>query len=365
LAAVVALTFLLAGRTERYAYVGIARPFEYRIASVSTGMVADVLVELYDDVEAGQPIASLDAGLVETRLARERAELAELDAELELARSNLDLVRGPDALEWRSDLQRFQVDAAERRLEALALQADIEGDESERQRLSLRAERIRALYERGIVSADDYDQARLAHEALARRLGENRRLLARTQAERAAAEARAAEFSGQGSDSLVDRMLAPLLARVEAQQLRVAEIATERERLVLRSPVPGRVTQLLATAGAAVRPGEPIAVVARPVATEVVGYLPEAAGRAVRPNDRVLVARHRGLRGGDEERAVVAESAVVRVAPTIAELPERLWPRAGEPRYGRAIVVPVGPELALVPGEVVSLRLIGTPPPQE
>ncbi|TFH25621.1 MAG: hypothetical protein E4H03_00120, partial [Myxococcales bacterium] len=287
LAAVIAVSVLLAGRTERYTYVGIARPFEYRIASGTSGMVSDVLVELYDDVEAGQAVASLDARLIETRLARERAELTELEAEVELARRNLDLVTGRDALEWRSDLRRFQVDAAGRQLEALALRAEIESAEIERQRLSLRAERTRVLHEEGIVSVDEYDDTRLEHDALARRIAENRQLLARTEAERAAADARAVEFSGRGSEGPVDQALAPLLARVEAQQMRVSEIAVERERLILRSPVPGRIMQLLATRGTALRSGEPVAVVARPLATDVIGYLPELAGRSVRPNDRV------------------------------------------------------------------------------
>ena len=53
----------------------------------------------------------------------------------------------------------------------------------------------------------------------------------------------------------------------------------------------------------------------------------------------------------------VAESFVVRVAPDIELLPERMWRAPAQPEYGRAIVIAAVPSLHLTPGELLDVRL--------
>ena len=53
----------------------------------------------------------------------------------------------------------------------------------------------------------------------------------------------------------------------------------------------------------------------------------------------------------------VAESFVIRVAPDIELLPERMWRAPAQPEYGRAVVIAAVPRLNLTPGELLSVRL--------
>jgi multidrug resistance efflux pump len=219
----------------------------------------------------------------------------------------------------------------------------------EKQRLAAQFARIKPLHADGIVSDSEYDDVRLLHDQVAKRIEENRILLAEIQEKFRAAEARMRTF--QESLPVEGRevsLLEPLRAAVEVQVKRIEEIRAERERLVLRSPVAGQVSLVPARSGQSVVAGEPVVMVARRFATEVIGYLPEYAAGVAAENMRVFVARA-------SDPAVSAESVVLRISPTIEPLPERLWLRPGVPVYGRPFIVAAAQSLELIPGERVSV----------
>ena len=54
----------------------------------------------------------------------------------------------------------------------------------------------------------------------------------------------------------------------------------------------------------------------------------------------------------------VAETQVVRVGPTVQELPQRLWRDPRTPAYGRSVIIAGVQGLELTPGELVNVKLI-------
>jgi len=345
--AVIAIVVILAGRAREFEYIGLARTTQYEISPDVAGRVDRVLVGLYEAVESGAVVATLDAAGVRARLKTARAELARLGAELDAVASGTDA----DRLDQRADLRRFDIDVEDRRLESLGLRVTIESDEVEAQRLGLTLRRMRDLHWDGVISDEELDDVRLRHREVTTRITENRVLLARLAEEYDAALERKRDFERSLPFATDDAgILAPLRLSVEVQERRVDEIQVEREALVLRAPVAGKVSALLGTPGQAVRPGEAIAMVAPGVASEVVGYAPTTEA-ATDPTGRTVIL----YRATDPDR--VLESVVLRVSPAIEVLPEQLWRRPGRAEYGRAFTVAAGAGLGLLPGEPVHIRM--------
>lgn len=347
--AVVAIAVILGGRTARFEYIGIASTAYYEVSPSTVGTIERIAVELYEPVEAGTIVATLEPGAVKASLATAQAELVRLEAELESERAVLVRGVGPQQMDWRTDLSSFELEVEQRRLEELTLKVEIENDEVEKERLATRLARLRPLHAAGVVSAYEYDDARLLHDQVVRRLEENKVLLAMIQEKFQTAEARLRTFNESlPTEGREQSLLAPLKAAVEVQVKRIDEIRAERERLVLRSPVAGQVSQVPAHDGQSVVAGEPVILVARRFASEVVGYLPEHMAAVAAENMKVVVARA-------SDPSVRAESVLLRIAPTIEPLPERLWLRPGVPEYGRPFVVATAMTLELIPGERVSV----------
>ena len=98
-------------------------------------------------------------------------------------------------------------------------------------------------------------------------------------------------------------------------------------------------------------PGEPILLIAERSVREIVTYLDEQASSEIGENTPVMVAASNG-------NGVLAESVVVRVSPSIQELPPRLWRNPRVPDYGRAVVIAVSPDMGLTPGQRVDVRFL-------
>ena len=351
LAAVLVVTVLLAGRGGGVEYPAIARAKNFEVSPVTAGIIERVTVDIYETIDAGDMVAVLGGAPLAARLATEQAVLEQLRAELVSAGSVIRTGVGPDRLDWRDQARRFAVDAETLRLDRLALEVTIENDKVTKQRLGLARQRMADLREQGIVSEAEFDEAHLLYQAVLKRLKHNRILLAETGQELRAALARQAEFDNArpgAADS--GQLLAPFRASIAAQEKRLDEIRVERERLVLRAPISGQISQVLALAGQSVLPGEPVAMVSPRYASEAIAYLPEHAARMIRPEQPVRVS----TRGRPMSRA---SSFVLRVSPTVEALPERLWQRPGLPEYGRPFTVAVGSPLEVLPGEALSVRI--------
>jgi len=340
------------GRARRFEYIGLASAHQYEVSSSARATLETVVVDLYDDVEAGDVVAKLDDQPLLASIRTSEATVRQLNAEVEAVRTQVLSDTGQDHAGWTADLRRFQIDEEQRRLDMLGLKVEIESDRVEAARLALELDRAETLLAAGLVSHSEYDISRLAHEQVRRRLEDNVLLLAQTEQEYEQARARREAFERELPQLPRDEpLIAPLREAIAVETARLEEIELLRQSMVLRSPVVGRVSQILCRRGQAVEPGEPILLITEQSVREIVAYLGEEDGAQIREDSPVLVSNRNG--GG-----TVAESVVLRVSPGVQVLPQRLWSDPRVPSYGRAVVIAAYPGMNLTPGQLVEVKFL-------
>jgi multidrug resistance efflux pump len=343
---------MLMGRASQFEYVGLAQNMEYPISPAATGTVQSVVVDIYDHVDAGEMVAKLDDSRLLASIEVASAEIVKLQAELEAQRATLVTSGGQGMANWASDLRRFQADEQKRRLDVLSLRVVHEERQIELERMEIEEQRAKQLFDAGVIAETLWDQARLQRDEIRQGLEEGRVLLEQTEAEYFAAKARREDYeTGLPNKEWIDPILQPLREAVEVESRRLDEIEVKRQALVLRSPVSGQVSNILCRRGQSVRPGEPVVVVAEGSVREILAFLAEDDGREIEPSTPVVVST-RGQGG------TVSESVVIRVGPSIQELPPRLWRNPRRPDYGRAVVIAAVPGMRLTPGEVVNVKFL-------
>jgi len=351
-ACVLVVVAMFIGRTRRFEYIGLASATEYEVSSSTRATLETVVVDLYDNVEAGDVVAKLDDEPLLASIRTSEATVRQLNAEVEAVRAQVLADTGQDQAGWTADLRRFQIDEEQRRLDILGLRVQIESDRVEAARLALELERAEALLAAGLVSRSEHDISRLAHEQVRRRLEDNVVLLAQTEEEYEQARSRREAFERELPRLPRDEsLIAPLREAIAVESRRLEEIELLRRSMVLRSPVVGRVSQILCRKGQAVEPGEPILLITEQSVREIVAYLGEEDGATIREDSPVLVSSRNG--GG-----TIAESVVLRVSPGVQLLPQRLWSDPQVPAYGRAVVIAAYPGMHLSPGQLVDVRFL-------
>lgn len=341
---------LLSHRASRFEYIGLARGVEYTIASETGGRIEKLLVDLCDDVNAGDVVAILDDSLIAAEIETARGSVRALQAELDVAGAEIPAENAERVSDWQSQLADFEAREERYRVDALNLRVEIESDRVEAQKLSLEAERTRKLRETNTVSQEDYDSIRLQHEQVTKRIAENVLLAERIDKNCEEARVRREEFAKRQPASQDEaRQLAPLREAIRKEELELEELRVRREAMLLRAPAVGRVTRVLCQAGQGVRAGEPIMVIGERTATEVIGYIAEADATRVKEKMPVEIVRV-------ENGQTICQASVTRIGESIEELPLRLWRHAQTPEYGRCFLVSAPLSLALAPGERIRIR---------
>ncbi len=349
LAAVVCAA-LMFERGRNVEYIGLAQAHVYEVSAAADGTLREVSVDLYTRVRPGDVLARLDDRHLLAEIEVAEAAIRQLEAELGAMQAQMD--GGSAASDYTADLRRFQIDEEDRRLETMSLKVELESEQIEEERLALEVRRAEQLLGEGLISEQEFDNARLAHRRVESRVAETRELLEETEAEYRAARARRIRYQS-GLDAVASEQVQtlPLLQAIAVEDARLRQIQLQRESLTLRSPVHGQVSQILCRRGQAVVPGEPILTVTEPSVEEIVAYIATDDPRRPAANDAVLVANLR-------ERGRVGESVVIGVSPDMQLLPEQLWRTPQVPSYGLAVRIAAIPSLNLTPGEPVRVRFV-------
>jgi multidrug resistance efflux pump len=341
---------LLTNRARNFQYIGLAQAPQYEVSATATGTIDTLVVVLFQDVQAGEVVVTLDERPVLATIATANATIVKLQAELEAAKAKMFSGSGSGLADVNADLRRFQIDEEDRRLAALSLRVVIESDAVERNRLWLEVERNRRLLEDGVIGQSFFDTVQAAHDVVDTQLTENRILLAQTEEEFRAARDRREAYEGElAVVPAAAPLLLPLQEAISIEAARLSEIQILRESLVLRSPVDGRVSHVYGRRGQAVIPGEPLVLISERTVSEIVAYLAEADGLHVEEQQPVRLVSH--TRPG-----IVSDSVVLRVSPGIQMLPQRLWRNPQVADYGRAVVIAPQPAMRLTPGETIEVR---------
>ena len=351
---VVACIFVLfRHRTERYEFIGLAQGEVRQIASTTTGRLESVPVQLFQKVNKFDTLAQLDDTQLQGSLVVVKAEINQLQAQLDATRDIL-LIEADEreTAMVRSQLP-FLLDVADARLCKLSLNAILEPDRIQLDDLQLEINIARQLREKDIVgSRYELSKAEINHSILVKKIEENERLL--EEAEQVLSEAieRRDEFAKrQPAEAPIDSALETIYKNITVKEKIIEEISIQRLALVLKSPFDGVVSQIISRPGEAVLPGEPILAVARVEATEVIAYVNEQQVHQISEGLEVQI-----IKNSQPQQIVLSQ--VTELGPIMELMPEQLWQNPDFPQWGRPFIVPVPQtaDLKLIPGQVVGIR---------
>jgi len=361
----------------------------WEVSGITTGVVKDIRVKLYDNVEKGQLLASLDDSAFLAELEVSRKELTRLESQVVAVETELESGVAEMSGDWTSDLRRFQVDVQRLRIEVLdldlqekKLQANLRGQQDTRESSSKRAEilsakeviaetewqRLELLSSQGSVAVADANRARrqwldVVNERL---IVEQELQLANGQIETLDSTLKSLALSGvanqeqlllaqQRFDEFVDTQpgaaaltndprVQTVQDAVNVQTAKLESLAVQYRALQLRAESAGVVTSILAQPGQSVLPGEPVALLTNSTPTQALGWLKQ------RIKPEVIVDLEFSLvMEGNIEISVVLDT----VAPVFEQMPQVLWMNPGVPEYGQPVLFKLPSGTTLLPGEPV------------
>ncbi|MGO8676250.1 MAG: HlyD family secretion protein [Limisphaerales bacterium] len=242
-----ALYYSLMHRVRAITLTGLVSTDAVIVSSEIAGRLEELLVKEGDAVKAGQLIARIQA--------REwKAEMA-FFANTE-QQSAAQVTEAQADVRFQQDQTSNQVRQAEANLEAA--QAQVTQGEADLENAGLNFKRMDGLYRQGVESAQVFDQARTALDAVKARVESLRRQAQAAQAALALAQASAEQ-------------LAARRAALEATTHQLAAAAAQKDKARIRldyteihAPIDGLVDVRAALQGEVLNPGQPIVTLINP-----------------------------------------------------------------------------------------------------
>jgi multidrug resistance efflux pump len=331
-------------------FLGLVRNPEVEVASAIDGRIETLPIALYQFVETGEVIATLDPAQIQAGIATARAEMTRLRSELGAERARLENLERTSGFDRDMELRRYLSDESEARINGLEIQGNIASNVVQEQRLRVRLARLQGLAAEGLTPTAEIEELELRIERATVELDEDRGLLSATLEELGNARQRTSFYR----ESLPDApehapILEPLDLALDVQEAAIDELLISARELVVRAPVDGHVASLSGHRGRVVTAGDTLLTLIPSGILEVEVFVPETKLGALDVDDSVLLTSLL-------EPTVSVESTVIRVAPDVRALPERLWVDPTIPEYGRVALVRGTPALGLSPGERVLVR---------
>jgi multidrug resistance efflux pump len=304
-------------------------------------------LDLFEEVEAGQPIVRLDdrparesLTTVKGELAVARKDIIALEAELKLA----DAQREQDR---HYEIRRLTLDVEQIRLTILDHKTDLQAERINHQRLEEQVALAKRLFDRGAVTELDFVAKQNERDVAAERIKGYEALVKEAETQFAAAQERAGSLP-PAAKADTEAALGPLRAKVLSREAMVRELEVQIREMVIRAPAAGQITAIYRRAGQAVRAGDLIVTIADPTARRIVAF--------VRPDQRInpvpgmpVTVRPRTSPSNMHRSQVSAVGAQVELVP-----PNQL--RAHNiPEWGRPVSINLPPDVKISPGEVVDL----------
>jgi multidrug resistance efflux pump len=366
LAAVACIVVLFKHQTQRFEILGVARGPVYEISSSVDGNLKIVSVELFDDVHKGQVLAMLDDSQLTAQISVIQSEIEHLKA---LLASTEDAMLA-EASNLETDKvaaqQRFMVDAENSKLRVLEQKALIEADKVTLESLAVELKISKELLEKDAITVYEFERSESLYKALATKIEESENIVIEAEKNYEQARKRSEEFAQlKLTHPSANKALETISKQIDTQQKLIDEVTLQREALKIKSPIDGRITQILVSAnqavlrrhgedvirrhGETVQAGEPILAVAQIHPTEIVAYVSEDKLSRIKENMAVELVKR-------TDPARVANSQLVKLGPTMERLPEQLWPNPNIAQWGRPVLIKIPPGFDLFPGETVGIR---------
>ncbi|MCD6393743.1 MAG: HlyD family efflux transporter periplasmic adaptor subunit [Planctomycetes bacterium] len=360
LAALACVVQLFSLQSRRFEVLGIAQGRMRQVQATVTGRLVDVKVELFEEVQAGQVLAVLDT-LTETehlqpeiaaKKAVYEAEIQRLEADLNSAHDLFTLQAAQRQTELSDRYLQLSTEVQKAHTVVLELKAVQEPDRIKLAEMELKVKSfmVQNLIEQDNAAVYNYKMLQLQYDALAKKIEENDKLLAKSEEDlRKAEDQREAFAKQQPPDASLDRTLEPIRRAIVVQQKRIAELSVEREPVILRVPFAGLVSEIVHRAGEVILPGDAVLTISENKPREIAAWVSESQANVIQKDMRVRLVKN-------SEPPQIANSQVVYLGPNVELVPQRLWDSPDTPKWGRRMLIGIHADMKLLPGEVVGIR---------
>ena len=371
LAAVACVVGLFSRRSQRFEVLGIAQGQVHQVAATCPGRLKSVSVQLFDQVKEGQTLAVVNTVLeneslrpqLQAQLETTLAQIEHLMAQLVPTEQSI-LAQNADRESTRiSGARNFSADVEKAELDALQLRVVIETDKIALEDLAVDVKITQELVEKQAVSPYELQKVKAQHDALAKKIEENQRLLEQARAALEQAAQRQREYAQQQPHQLSqDAALDVIRKEIKVEEKRMNELLVEieslgaRETLELKAPSDGIVSQILCRPSEAVLAGQPILAVTQTAVTNIIAYAAEEQIGRIHEGAVVELIKY-----VEPTRAQIELSVVTFVGPAVEQMPARLWRNPNVPQWGRPFLVKAPAQMDVIVGETIGIRRLNSP----
>jgi multidrug resistance efflux pump len=323
-------------------------------------------VQLFDSVNKGQVVASLDEELLSARIATVAATADQLRAQLVPAQESMLADIAASEQNRAEEERRFAVDVERARLDILGLKAQIAADQITLENLAAEVKIATDLLSKKAIAPYEMEKTQSLYNATATKVLETQKQLVQAELQLKQTQERQDAFALQNPlHPSVDAALEAIRKEAAVQEKLMEELMVQRKGLVITAPIEGTVVQILARAnelalhragedvlrkaGEAIMAGQPIMTIAQGKPKEIIGYASERQLGQIRPGARVELIKKTAP-------AQIAKSEVTYIGPVVEQMPARLWPNPNTPQWGLPFLVKVPDGMELTAGEVVGIR---------
>ena len=333
---------------------GFADDQPVTLAHFEPGVVRGVHVQLYDQVTHGQVLVSLDDREERIQLAAIQRDVDRLRAEIAAAQARLST----DDARARADvddlLRRFVIDRESAHIDYLSQLVVDARDRILLRGMMVEYEIIRDLHDCGAAAFRELNDIQTDADALRAEIAERAELLLRLKDAFRAADQRWGRFVAQADVATpFEAVLTPLRLAADVRERELEQIVHRIDSHVLRAPIDGHVTTLLAHPGDRVSAGSVLAEISPRTTNRVVAYLPQQMVLSAQVGSPVTV---RCLAEGGRGKREYA-GTIIRLSATVTEAPPRFRLNPAYPLWGRGLVIALNDDEHLIPGEALAVWL--------
>lgn len=339
-------------RQGRIQAMGMIDAREWLISARDDTMIEGLAVDVFDTVQEGDILVTLDDTEYRAELALIQSELALAQAQLAREAHMLDLEQQRTHNEALADRRRLLVDYEEARLDHLERQVQQEVARVELQRLEADLERTRTLVHRGVTGEAQLSDLELEVEALRQQIARSEELIEVSAAQLEEIRNRQEWIEGREDQTASLDLLKPFRAEIDAKQTLINNMLADERRFVLKSPTNGVVNAVYRRPGETAVLGEPIVTIADPKSSRIIVYLDENQAGRVSPGDPAFIQSLDFM--GPE-----VNSSIIKVGPTVSEIPVQLRRQQNVNilEWGVPALVQLPPDLPYAPGRRVWISI--------
>lgn len=360
LLAVAGVVALYVHRNVSFYVVGIASSQTCTFTAPGSGYLVSLPVSFQQEVRKGQRLAVLrltpesqiryNRAQFETDKAAAAAELEHLKVRVAAAEREFMLDQSRGRMETLYRDHQLALDVEKMRLLILDIQTSLEPAKIQLQDLELEKQALQDLLAKKAIEPYELQKAEYEAAALAAQVEQEQQRLDQSRKDLKTATARLEAFRAlQPAPVQTIVALEPLQTAISLLEKRLAELFEPNYDIVLEAPFDGVVSGICYVAGQTVIKDLPILTVTAPVPDHVLAWVNQNRSGALRPHLPVELVKTSFPRR-------MMRSEISQVGPAIELMPERLWQDPRVPQWGRPIVIPVHPDMQILPNEIVGVR---------